>query len=143
MHFLKLRFLTPFSLVFLRFAGSVFRSLSMSEALMVSNSTTGTFFGTSGTIPPFGKPFSFFSIYFTLFRFIFASVYAIIFLNFSKNFSSARLLRIFSCIHRMKNSCKQSKQTISEYLYAKNGSSRHERRGGQFRCRPSFKTTRL
>lgn len=75
-----------------------------SEALMVSNSTTGTFFGTSGTISPFGKPFSFFSIYFTLFRFIFASVYAIIFLNFSKNFSPARLLRIFSCIHRLKNS---------------------------------------
>ena len=75
-----------------------------SEALMVSNSTTGTFFGTSGTISPFGKPFSFFSIYFTLFRFIFASVYAIIFLNFSKIFSPARLLRIFSCIHRLKNS---------------------------------------
>lgn len=44
MHFLKLRFFTPFSLFFLRFAGSVFRSLSTSEALMVSNSTTGTIF---------------------------------------------------------------------------------------------------
>ena len=62
---------------------------------MVSNSTTGTFFGTSGTISPFGKPFSFFSIYFTLFRFIFASVYAIIFLNFSKIFFACAIIAHF------------------------------------------------
>lgn len=79
MHFLKLRFFTPFSLFFLRFAGSVFRSLSTSEAFMVSNSTTGTI--------------SFF--YFTLFCFLFASDYAIIFSNFRKNFCAKKICLIF------------------------------------------------
>ena len=45
-----------------------------SEALMVSNSTTGTFLFTSQH-----NPFSKVLLYFTLFRFHFASVYAILF----------------------------------------------------------------
>ncbi len=79
---------------------------------MVSNSTTGTFSVSIGTIPPFGKPFSFFSIYFTLFRFIFASVYAIIFLNFFKNFSVRAIFAYFSCVSSSEKRLKTIKTDI-------------------------------